>query len=240
MSSKIETYWLEDTFWYAPLDVIYHYGVDLDSLPNNQKSSKHFKKADEMLVTAIALLGIQLDDSRKYWLQLVPDSEGSPDVRTGCPAPLVKGEPPLFETQDIEVVGFMPEPSENIATFLCRTKLSPEKAYDAKTLVLCHMQTGANIPSLPAITEALQVTGAICPVMILGRTHPERRDYSLFQIYPQFKTIADYNVLDVLKTQTHTGALNLNRGTQPRNISQSRGKHCPFESLGFECTQIIT
>jgi hypothetical protein len=220
------------------LNVIYHYGTHLDILPEEQKKTKLFRKADEMLVTAIALLGIHIDDSKQYWLQPVPDSERTPDVRTGTPAPFVVGEVPLFETQDVEVVSFMPELGEDIPIFLSRTKLSPDKAYDAKTTVLCHVQTGIHIPSLPAITESLRGTNAVCPVMILGRTHPTDKDYILFQVHPQFKIIAEYNVKEVIEKNPHTGVLNIKKGSKPNNESRPEEKHCPFESLGFDCPLI--
>lgn len=230
-----KAYWLKDPIWYAPLSVMYHYGVHLDSLPAEQKTTRAFKKADELMVGAIALLGIQLDESELYWIQPVSDSEGTPDVRTGRWLAPVGTHAPFWEYQDVELVSFIPQPDEDIASFLSRTKLSPDKAYDAKTVVLCHMQKGAFIPSLPAITEALRGTIAVCPVIVMGRTHPERKDYTLFQVHPQFKVIANYNVEEVLKTQPRRGVLNLRRGSKPLNISRPNDEHCPFESMGFEC-----
>ncbi|MDE1946071.1 MAG: hypothetical protein KGH93_02645 [Patescibacteria group bacterium] len=235
---KRETYWLEDTIWHTPLNVIYHYSVHLDILPVEQKKTKSFRKADEMLKAAIALLGIHIDDSKQYWLQPVPDSEKTPDVRTGTPAPLVEGQPPLFETQDVEVVDFIPEPGEDIATFLGRTKLSPGKAYDAKTTILCHIQTEIYTPSLQGITGTLRENSAVCSVLVLGRTHPTRKDYALFQVHPQFKIIAEYNVKEALEKNPQTGTLHMRRGSKPNNKSRPEEKHCPFESLGFECPLI--
>lgn len=234
-----KVYGLKDPVWYAPYNVVYHYGKHLDSLSADQKTTKAFKKADELMVAAIALVGIQLDaGGEPFWMQPVSDSEGSPDVRTGHWLPPVGTHAPFFEMQDVEVVGFMPKPGEDLASFLSRTKLSKDKAYDARTTILCHMQTGAHIPSLPAITADLQSTGAVCPVIVLGRTHPEHKDYTLFQVHPRFKNIADYNVIDALNAENRSGVLNLRLGSKPSNESRPEEKHCPFESLGFECPLI--
>ena len=233
-----KAYWLKDPIWYAPPSVIYHYGTHIDGLPAEQKTTKAFKKADELLVAAIALLGIQLDETELYWIQPVSDSEGSPDVRTGRFLPPQGTQAPHFEYKDVELVSFLPQVNEDIGSFLNRTKLSKAKAYDDKTIILCHMQKGAHIPSVPAITEALRGTGAVCPVIILGRTHPERKDYTLFQVHPQYKEIAAYNLDELLKTQPRRSVLNLRRGSKPSNESRPNYEHCPFESMGFECSVI--
>jgi hypothetical protein len=236
--SELKAYWLKDPIWYAPQSVMHHYAAHLDILPAEQKNTKAFRKADELLVASIALLGIQLDESVLYWMQLVSDDEESPDVRTGRFLDPVGENAPHFSYQDVEMVSFIPEPGEDIASFLSRTKLSKDKAYDAKTVVLCHINKATHVPSLSKITEALKGTGAICPVIILGRTHPERKDYTLFQVHPQFKNIAEYNLDEVLKNQPRRSVLNLKRGTKPLNISRPNDEHCPFESIGFECPLI--
>ena len=230
-----KTYWLKDPIWYAPPSVIYHYGIHLDPLPPEQKTSTAFKKADELLVAAIALLGIQLDETELYWMQPVSDSEGSPDVRTGRFLSPQGAHAPHFEYQDVELVAFVPQAGEDVASFLSRTKLSKAKSYDDKTIILCHMQKGASVPSVPAITEALRSTGAVCPVIVMGRTHSGRKDYTLFQVHPQYKEIAAYNLDEILKTQPRRSVLNLRRGSKPSNESRPNDEHCPFESMGFVC-----
>ncbi len=235
-SSKV--YGLKDPIWYPPQHVVYHYGMHLDPLPEDQKHTKAFRKADELLVATIALLGIQFDAKEFYWIQPVSDSEDSPDVRTGRFLPQGECIVPNFEIQDVEVVSFLPQPGEDIASFLSRTKLSKAKAYDDKTVILCHIQKGIRISSLPAITEALRGTGAVCPVIVLGRAHPTRKDYFLFQVHPQFKLVIDYNVDNILKVQPHRSVLHLRRGSKPSNESRPEEKHCPFESIGFDCPLI--
>lgn len=238
-SDSQKVYGLKDPIWYPAVNVIHHFGTHLNPLPADQKNTKVFKKAGEMLVGAVAIVGIQLDGGEPYWIQAVPDSEESPDVRSGRWLPPVGEKAPFFEMQDVEIVGFVPQAGEDIASFLARTKLSKEKAYDARTTVLCHTETGVNIPSLPAITEALRGTGAVCPVIVLGRVHPDRQEYLLFQVHPQFKIIAEYNVMEVLKSFPPAKVFNLSRrGSKPGNEDRPDEKHCPFESLGFPCPLI--
>jgi len=231
-------YGINDPIWYPPFHVIYHYGKHLDPLPENQKYSKAFRKAEELLKGAVALLGIQLEAGELYWIQPVPDSEGSPDVRTGRYLPQGAGIVPNFEMQDVEVVSFLPEPSEDIASFLGRTKLSKEKAYDAQTTILCHIEKGIQVPSLLAITEALRGTGAACSVIVMGRTHPTRKDYVLLQVHPRFKEIVNYNVEEACAQRPRRSVLNLRRGSKPSNEYRPQEKHCPFESMGFDCPVI--
>jgi|GEM_PF-1569590 len=230
-----KTYWLADTIWYAPSNVIVHFGAHLSPLPPEQKKTKEFRKAEEMLASAFSLIGMQHATKERFWIQPVPDTERSPDVRTGHAGKRIEGQPRLFETQDVEIVGFMPNQYEDIAAFLRRTKLCPDKAYDAKTTILCHLQTGASVPSLPAITDALRGGNAVCPVFILGRTSKDKNDFILFQVHPQFAVIAEYNVEQELLKQKHSGALNLRRGTSDDEHKRPCEQHCPFESLGFEC-----
>jgi hypothetical protein len=239
MIDSEKVYGLKDPIWFPPLNVIRHYKAHLDPMSADQKISKEFRKADEVFVAAIALLGIQLEGAEPYWMQAVPDSEHSPDVRSGrwVPAP-ISTRAPNFEMQDVEVVGFFPESGEDIPIFLTRTKLSKQKAYDPRTTILCHIQKNISIPSLQTITKTLQGNNAVCPVIVLGRTHPTRKDYILFQVHPQFKVIAKYNIEEILKNHPDTRVLNLQRGSKPKNESHPEEKHCPFESLGFACPLI--
>jgi hypothetical protein len=236
MDNKADSkaYWLKDPIWYAPHSVIYHYGQHLDPLPPENKFTKEFKKADELLVAAHALLGIQIAEG-DHWMQPVADSEGSPDVRTGHFLPPDGQHAPHWEYQDVEVVSFLPQPNEDLGKFLSRTKLSKAKAYDEKTIILFHIQTGTQINSWEEIATALQNTSAVCPVIGLGRTHPERKDYVLFQLHPQLKVIANYNLNEILKAQSPRSVLNLRRGSKPSNTKRPNEEHCPFESMGFAC-----
>ncbi len=233
-NERDKAYWLKDPIWYAPHSVIYHYAQHLDSMPADQKTTKAFKKADELLVAAYALLGIQIAEG-DHWMQPVADLEGSPDVRTGHFLPPEGEHAPHWEYQDVEVVSFLPAPNEDIGKFLSRTKLSKAKSYDAKTIILLHIQTGTQINSWEEIASALQNTGAVCPVVGLGRTHPERKDYVLFQLHPQLKVIANYNLNEILKAQSPRSVLNLRRGSKPSNAKRPNEEHCPFEAMGFVC-----
>lgn len=234
IDNESKVYWLENPIWYAPHSVIYHYAQHLDTLPPEQKSTKAFKKADELLVVAHALLGIQITEG-DHWMQAVADLEESPDVRTGHWLPSDGQHAPYWEYQDVEVVMFFPEPHENIGKFLSRTKLSKTKAYDEKTIILLHIQAGTKVDSWGDIAIALQNTGAVCPVVGLERIHPERKDYVLFQLHPRLKVMANYNLNDILKVQPPRSVLNLHRGSKPSSIKRPNEEHCPFESMGFVC-----
>lgn len=230
---------LKDPVWYAPLNVLWHYHEHMEGLSAEERKTKRFRKAEEFNNAAKMLVGIQLDEGNQYWMQLVPDSEESPDARSGRFLPSVDGRAPHFTMQDIEVVTYAPVPGEDIASFLLRTKLAKKKAYDELTAILCHIPTATHIPSVQQITRDLQSSGARCPVVVLGRTHATRDDYTLFQVYPGYKEIANYNLQETLLKQGHTGVLNMKRGSKPGNERRDGEEHCPFESLGYDCPLII-
>ncbi|MBP9827940.1 hypothetical protein KBC55_02180 [Patescibacteria group bacterium] len=235
--SREKVYCLEDPRWFAPINVISHYSSHLDSLPREQKKTKAFRKAYELFLGAIMLLGIQEVENDVYWIQPVSDEEQSPDVRTGRQVPVNNGHAPDFERQDIEVVAFIPKPGENLSEFLQRTKLSGNKSYDSKTTILCHIQTGSPVPKI-TITDELRKTKAVCPVLVLGRTHPTDHQYLLLQVSPNYKIIAQYDAKALLLKQAHQGSLNLRRGSKPDNEHRPNDKHYPFESMGFTCSLI--
>jgi hypothetical protein len=232
-------YFLKDPVFYAPLNVLWHYNQHIENLPLHEQKEKRFRKANEFNLAAIALVGIQLDEGNQYWMQLVSDEEQSPDARSGRFLPSEDERAPHFTTQDIEVVSYMPKPGEDIASFLLRTKLDVKgKSYDEFTTILCHIPGNIHIPSLQQIARELSNSGAKCPVVILGRTHVTQDDYTLFQVYPGYKNIADYNLQKTLLKQGHAGVMNLHRGSKPENERRDEEKHCPFESLGYDCPLI--
>ena len=70
---------LEDKIWFSPLNVIHHFRELENKLSEKEKTSKGFRKADEMYSVAIMLVGIMKVQGREYWLQAVDDKVSSPD-----------------------------------------------------------------------------------------------------------------------------------------------------------------
>jgi hypothetical protein len=132
---------LTNKIWFSPVNVIYHF-KKLESEGKIAPSKKHYRKYCEAFITAISLVGVIKMLGRKFWMQIVDDSEGSPDVRTGCYEKKIRGND--FAIVDVEVVTYDINSPENLVDFLLRTKLSDTKGYDNLTTILCHINKITN------------------------------------------------------------------------------------------------
>ena len=74
---------LEDKVWFSPLNVIHHFRELGNKLSDKEKSSKGFRKAEEMYSVALMLVGIIKSQNREYWLQMVDDKSRSEERRVG-------------------------------------------------------------------------------------------------------------------------------------------------------------
>jgi len=224
---------LKDPIWFAPLNVIHHFAQLKAKLPAEKQKSKNFKKAEEMNSVAVMLVGLQVLQKRKYWLQIVDDNEGSPDVRTGTFVPPSKTAADDFSCQDIEVVTYGKHSPESFLDFLRGTKLSKKKSYDSKTMVLCVVQRDVLIPPFEKCRLAIEEMSVNCPVMIVGQTSTDEDKYKIVQIYPKVELETEFVLEKTLKENSHTGVLTLKWGTKPELKYRPEEKHFPFEKLGL-------
>lgn len=224
---------LEDPIWYPPLNVAYHFQVLKDRLTDEERQGKDFRKAEEMFAVALMLAGIQKIQDRKYWMQLVGDAEGSPDVRTGAFVPPTTTAAEDFSVQDVEVVTYDEHSSDPLVDFLKRTKLSKTSGYDELTTILCHIRRGTRLPPMHELRDELAVAGSKCPVMILGKVSSTEEIYKVVQVNPAIDLISEFDLIKELQQQ-QTGVLRLMRGSKPVMHSFPDEKHYPFEKLGFK------
>lgn len=224
---------LKDPIWFAPLNVIHHFAELRNRLPTEKHKTKNFRKAEEMNAVAIMLTGLQLLQKRKYWMQLVGDNEGSPDVRTGTFVPPTKTAADDFSLQDVEVVTYGKYSPESFLNFLKGTKLSTKKSYDSQTMILCVVQRDVLIPPFEKCKSAIQQMSVNCPVMIVGQTSKDEDKYKIAQIYPEIELELEFVLGKTLKENAHTGVLNLQWGTKPKSEYRPEEKHFPFEKLEF-------
>src|SRR3989338_1192136 len=182
----ISMIFLEDRIWFSPLNVIHHFRELENKLSDKEKSSKGFRKAEEMYSVALMLVGIIKSQNREYWLQMVDDKSSSPDVKTGTYQQKEGAKMPDFTIQDVEVVDFDKNFQEKSLTdFLKRTKLSDtKKSYDSLTTILCRVKSSIHLPSFNQMNQELKPTTFSGPVMILGRTSvdEEKPVYKIAQI----------------------------------------------------------
>lgn len=228
---------LEDKIWFSPLNVIYHFRKLENKLSDKEKSSKSFRKAEEMYSVALMLVGIIKSQSREYWLQMVDDKSASPDVRTGTYQKKEGVKMPEFTIQDIEVVDFDENSLEKSLTdFLKRTKLSnTNKSYDPLTTILCRVKSSIHLPNFNQMNQELKSTTFSGPVMILGRTSvdEEKPVYKIAQIHPTVDSITEFNVLDELLNKKYNGVLSLKKATTFSTEYRAEEKHFPFEKISF-------
>lgn len=224
--------YMEDPIWYSPLNVIYHFTeYKNDPVP---KDSQKFKKAEEAFFVATMLVGIMAIQKKEYWMQIVSDKNGSPDIRTGN-YKKPRGTPMnTWVTQEVEVVTFDEHSDEKtVIDFLRRTKLSRTKAYDPLTTILCYIRKDFLLPPLETLVADLRVDNCQSPIMILGKTSPNQENYKIAQINPELNLINKFDLLVELKEKKYTGVLNLKRGSAPLFHSHPKEKHFPFEKIGI-------
>jgi hypothetical protein len=235
--AKIFMIFLEDKIWFSPLNVIHHFRELENKLSEKEKSSKGFRKAEEMYSVALMLVGIIKLQNREYWLQMVDDKARSPDVRTGTYRQIEGVKMPEFAIEDVEVVDFGEHsPEKSLTDFLKRTKLSnTKKSYDSLTTILCRVKSNIHLPSFNQMNQELKSTTFHGPVMILGRTSvdEEKSVYKIAQIHPTVDLITEFNVLDELLNKKYNGVLSLKRATTFSTEYRAEEKHFPFEKISF-------
>lgn len=224
--------YMEDPVWFSPLNVIFHFTqYKNDPAPKDQRQ---FKKAEEAFFVATMLVGIMAIQNKEYWMQIVSDKNGSPDIRTGIyKAP--RGTPMnTWVTQEVEVVTFDEHSDEkSVPEFLRRTKLSNGKAYDPLTTILCYIRKDFHLPPLQTLVAELQSDKCQSPIMLLGKTSPDQETYKIAQINPQLDLVNEFDLLIELKGKKYTGVLNLKKGSIPIFHLHPEDKHFPFEKMGI-------
>ncbi len=218
-----------DRIWFPALNVVAHYHADFANAVARPK------KVDEIMTVAIAMAGMQEMHKKPYWIQGVPDTEQSPDVRTMCCDNPVGYASPLCQKQDVEVVTYTPySKGQTLAEFVAATKLAPEAGYDALTTILVNVQAPTALGSETEWMSVLGKTRKKNPVMILGLINKDGPIYRLAVVHPPEIAI-DYNPYDLLKKQGYTTVKEWALGTKNKEWYDPNKKHCPFEKFGIEC-----
>lgn len=225
---------LTNKIWFSPVNVIYHF-KKLETEGKIAPGMKHYKKCCEAFIAAISLVGVIKMIGREFWMQIVDDSEQSPDVRTGCYNKKIRDND--FAIVDVEVVTYDGNSSEDIVDFLLRTKLSRSKGYDNLTTILCHINKITSIPSAEELNRQLvSKNPKIKPhVVLIGKTDPVKETYRMVQIYPEVDLDTTFDLMIEYHARKYNGVLVLNRGANksPEFKYNPDEKHYPFENLGL-------
>ncbi len=225
---------MTDNLWFPPLNVIHHFR-ELERQGKLVPGSKIYRKAAEGYIVAISLMGVMKILGREFWMQLVSDDEGSPDVRTGCYDKKIRDND--FSVQDVEVVTFDEHASEdNLIDFLMNTKLARKKSYDDQTTILCHVHRPTWVPPYAELQASLanKHLTTKAPVIVIGRSDPTKEIYKMAQIYPAVDLVTSFDLIEECHKHPKRHILRLRRSGKPtiEVVSNPKEKHYPFEKLG--------
>jgi hypothetical protein len=226
---------MEDSIWFPPANVIYHGALLEQALTTEEKKSKDFRKVIEAVSVAQMLVAVMVKENRNYWMQLVDDKYGSPDIKTIRYAGAHKEKFDLLEQVDVEVVEYESHSSMSIPQFLVDTKLSRRKSYDSDTIILCHVGSGVKgfLPNAENIKDVIGSVNSPCKVVLLVGANPEVSELSLFSLNPEIGLILKYNpILELQKREKQTVMI-FKFGVRKPPVYNPNDNHYPFEKLGY-------
>lgn len=198
--------------WFNPVNIISEF-KRLEKEGKLTPAAKDYKKIKEAYISAVSLVGLHALLKINFWLQIVDDKEGSPDVKTINFDP--KGSSNDFNIEDVEIVTFGKYSSDDIVEFLIRTKLSDKKGYDNLTTVLCFVDKFVVLPTVTELNKILldKNLNKDFPVLLLGKVYQDKEIYRLVQIYPLTTLDTTFDLFEESRKITYAGRLQLgNKG----------------------------
>jgi hypothetical protein len=226
---------LTDKVFFNPVNVIYEF-KRLESIGIINPNIKAYKRIQEGYISAISLVGLVETLKTGFWLQIVDDKEGSPDVRTICRLP--KGADNEFSIQDVEIVNFESHSGDDIVDFLLKTKLSDKKGYDDLTNILCFIDKFVDLPPATELHKTLISKGLNkkSPVMLLGKIYKDQEKYRLLNIYLDLTFDITFDLEEGCEKIKYPGALKLgNRGKKGEKgkVIYDGTSITPFKKFGI-------
>lgn len=223
-----------EEIWFSPINVLYHFSRLESVLSPSKRKSQSFRKAEEAFFTAIMLMGIIKHTSTQYWLQIVQDSEGTPDIRTAT-FKLENEKPVELLIQEIEVVEFGRYSNEDVADFIIKKKLS--KNYPDYITILCRVSKEIVLPTLKKINSRLKAEKSKNPVIILAKLSDKEPNYRICQVHPHIGLLQDFTptILDENFIREYKGVIRIQSGNADKLdwLYLPEEKHYPFENLGL-------
>lgn len=225
----------EDPIWYSPLNFIHHANQLNSRLTSKEKNTKEFRKVVEACAVAQMLVGIIAIEKREYWMQLVEDKYGTPDVRTIRYADKHSEKFDNLEQVDVEVVEYEAHSTIPIPEFIAKTKFSNKKSYDDNTVILCHIGGGVSsiLPGREEIETQMKDIDSPCSVLLLVATNQKASRFQIIELRPRIGVLIEFDLEEKLHERKYTGVLNLIRGIRRPLEERPNEKHYPFEKLGY-------
>ena len=178
--------------WHSPRYVLDAFDWLLKKYNGLVVKEREFKSAREARAVAILLLGISKQQNQHYVMQV--SREESPDIIS---LTLIEREnkPVYALIQEVEVVTLnMHSKDIDVVNFLKRTKLSPKKSYDDKTVILCEIRKKMQLESYEIINKKLNKIQAKTDIFLLGKISPNKQIYQMCQVWRKLNMIYDIDV----------------------------------------------
>lgn len=235
-AQKTEFMW--DPIWFSPFNVLVHAEKIRKAATDEVKKTKEYRKVLEAEAAARMLVGISAASKKDYWMQIVDDRFGSPDIRTVCYS---DDEHPSFdflEVQYVEVVEYEDHSTEDLIPFIDKRKFSKRKAYDQNTHILCHLggETKVYLPNEIELAKQVANSGINCPVLFIGSPDGlPSSTYRLLQLWPAVNVVVQFDIKEEYekKKPIKYGVMHFERGKRKPWAKNVDEHHYPFENIGF-------
>jgi hypothetical protein len=219
----------DNHLWYSPGYLI-ECGEQADRLAtaNGRKlSDGEIKVINETRTGALLALGLTLRDKRIRYVQPVDPKEGAPDVRIVHQTESKVKSYDWGAYIDVEIVRYEDHSKESIADFLKKTKLTPKKAYQDGTMILCGIDKTIEGGQLwkDVAAELTPIKNKL-DTFLIGRTHPTEWKIAMARIHPSYDSLTMFDVKSAVK-KYYTGV----KGIQIINVRGDVMKNPP--AAGF-------
>ena len=192
----------------------------------------------EARAVAVMLVGLSKQENKEYWMQIVDDKHGSPDIYT---ARYADNQPEKFDKldrEDVEVVEYTKHSTETLPQFLLKTKFSETKSYDVLTHILCYLGEGAKIhlPSVEQLQKEMEIIQSNTPVIFLAPVNSNPESYKIILVNPKVIVLPEFNLIKELHSlgkKDYKGVMKFNFGSRKPIEHIPNEKHFPFENLGY-------
>lgn len=160
------------------------------------------KAINETRAACIWALGVNKLMGVQHLINIVDPKEQTPDARAMLEAqPRGQSKQRWGQYLDVEVVTYGEKETDPIDKFLVQKKLSPAKAYQPGTIILCYVNKNVSNGKLwKDIYRDLSIADLPqLDTFLLGKIHPTQPVYAMARVYPQFDSVIQINVMEEAK-----------------------------------------
>lgn len=222
--------------WYSPHLVLRAMSQLTRIYGSNVESRREFKLAREMFSAAVSLLGaFELHNDNKYYMQ--PNLQSSsPDV-VAAKRTNIKSFKVLLEVTNLEIVDMNDFSATNdISEFLSKTKLSPRKSYDNRTLIVCVVNKKIKM-NADEIAKGIVPLAPKSTIYILGKLQGYSYTWTLYSPYPQKLKPIIFSIPDTMKKYKLHDVTNFRKGQDESELLKNQ-KTTIFDIFNLNETEI--